>query len=611
MNPLHCFLQVLRTQTPHTLVRGIRRTTFRFTLCFVFSSPTFAAVTPLTPPSATAIQTPATENSQTGTTSATIATIPEKTLSDAVQGYLGINADSAPENQNLLTRAQQYLQLRKRPGVSRLKSEILKSCTPHPENTPFCLETAELQLNPAQTQKHHRQNKNLLKRNSQKHAEWLRTGSLEKIEPLTEEELREAFKRLQSVSQLEPLAKQVLQSSHCSTPELNWLLGYKTEEFLPDESAKQMAIELYEKAAKCQPQVNEASLKIRLRLSLLKIWDNHCYEALPHLEFLTEHSTPTTDLGPRALFWQYQCGVQLKKPDLMTKSRKALSQRYPFSLQTVLTQFDTTPSGPTYSSKSDSPVQIRLKDNPALNTRMRAIEALIKLKEPRYAKDLLTQLDSQIDQTPARFRLYVAALYDQVDESIRQFKLLSSVFREDPNLISRSALQLFYPHHSNLTQGNQTGTLDSMLLLSLIRQESAFNTRARSPAGAMGLMQVMPKTARRFFKLRSPNQLYNPKLNLEVGSRYFSNLMKSYGGDAELALAAYNAGPKRVEEWLKRYPVKDRALFLDLIPFKETREYVSSIARNYFWYVSLYSDRLHEPTEGKKNLGKVFNLFKS
>ena len=133
------------------------------------------------------------------------------------------------------------------------------------------------------------------------------------------------------------------------------------------------------------------------------------------------------------------------------------------------------------------------------------------------------------------------------------------------------------------------------IVMALIRQESAFNEKARSPAGAMGLMQLLPKTARLFNRGKWRTNLYDPASNVKIGSRYFAFLLRLYHGDTELALAAYNAGPKHVDSWLKRYTVTDRALFLDLIPFRETREYVASIARNYIWYMTLYDAGLPGP----------------
>jgi soluble lytic murein transglycosylase len=150
-------------------------------------------------------------------------------------------------------------------------------------------------------------------------------------------------------------------------------------------------------------------------------------------------------------------------------------------------------------------------------------------------------------------------------------------------------MELYFPEAPIPLDDLNRLTVDENLLRALIRQESGFNSQARSKAGAIGLMQIMPGTAKTLGGMSLQGQLLRPDLNLKIGSRYFLSLLEKYKGDTELALAAYNAGPKRVDQWLANYPVKDRILFLDLIPFKETRDYVAFIARNYFWYTHLYS----------------------
>jgi soluble lytic murein transglycosylase len=116
-----------------------------------------------------------------------------------------------------------------------------------------------------------------------------------------------------------------------------------------------------------------------------------------------------------------------------------------------------------------------------------------------------------------------------------------------------------------------------------MRQESSFNPKARSRAGARGLMQLLPSTVRDY-SMSAVRKLEKPETNILYGARYFRALMERFGGKSELALAAYNAGHGKVARWIKRYPTEDLALFLDLIPYAETREYVSIIARNHYWY---------------------------
>ena len=135
--------------------------------------------------------------------------------------------------------------------------------------------------------------------------------------------------------------------------------------------------------------------------------------------------------------------------------------------------------------------------------------------------------------------------------------------------------------------------LDPFLVASLIRQESEFNAGAISRANAVGLMQLLPKTGRsvaRQVKLKGyrPPQLYDPSVNLQLGTRYFKDMVDRYNGQFEYALAAYNAGTDRVADWLGDGHYRDPQEFVESIPFTETREYVQAILRNANVYRKLY-----------------------
>ena len=135
--------------------------------------------------------------------------------------------------------------------------------------------------------------------------------------------------------------------------------------------------------------------------------------------------------------------------------------------------------------------------------------------------------------------------------------------------------------------------LDPYLVASLIRQESEFNAAALSRANAVGLMQLLPKTGKtvaKQVKLKgySAPQLYTPAVNLELGTRYFKDMVDKYNGQFEYALAAYNAGSDRVGDWLGQGHYRDAQEFVESIPFTETREYVQAILRNANVYRQLY-----------------------
>ena len=135
---------------------------------------------------------------------------------------------------------------------------------------------------------------------------------------------------------------------------------------------------------------------------------------------------------------------------------------------------------------------------------------------------------------------------------------------------------------------------ETAFILSLIRQESEFDMRANSHVGAQGLMQIMPYTAKLVAKQAklpySKSRLTSdPEYNINLGSHYIAGLILQYDGAYPFATAAYNAGPKRVKHWKKinKDPQKKQIDFVDwveLIPFKETRNYVQRVMENYNVY---------------------------
>lgn len=117
----------------------------------------------------------------------------------------------------------------------------------------------------------------------------------------------------------------------------------------------------------------------------------------------------------------------------------------------------------------------------------------------------------------------------------------------------------------------QSHGINAALLKAIIEVESAYNARARSPKGAIGLMQVMPATAARYGQF----DLYSPEQNVDVGSRYLRDLLAMFGGDVRLAVAAYNAGENAVIRHGRKVP-----------PYRETIKYVPMVLERYNRYQS-------------------------
>lgn len=149
------------------------------------------------------------------------------------------------------------------------------------------------------------------------------------------------------------------------------------------------------------------------------------------------------------------------------------------------------------------------------------------------------------------------------------------------------------PFWTDLKANSLANGLDPHFVASLIRQESEFNPGAISRANALGLMQLLPSVGRgeaRELKMRGfvPEQLLSPNVNIKLGTRYLKEMIDRYNGQLEYALAAYNAGTNRVDDWLASGKFRDMPEFVESIPFTETREYVQAIMRNAEVYRRLY-----------------------
>jgi soluble lytic murein transglycosylase len=149
------------------------------------------------------------------------------------------------------------------------------------------------------------------------------------------------------------------------------------------------------------------------------------------------------------------------------------------------------------------------------------------------------------------------------------------------------------PYWSDLAANSQKNGLDPYLVASLIRQESEFNAGVVSHANAWGLMQLLPSVGKSMAKKEglkgfNTNQLLNPTVNLQLGTRNLRMVLDRFGGQSEYALAAYNAGDVPVRQWMAAGSYQDIAEFVESIPYTETREYVQAILRNREIYRALY-----------------------
>ena len=185
------------------------------------------------------------------------------------------------------------------------------------------------------------------------------------------------------------------------------------------------------------------------------------------------------------------------------------------------------------------------------------------------------------------------------DQAIRYIKslaggYLSIPFNAAPDKFWKLAFPM--PFRSSLEANSRLRDLDPYMVAALIRQESEFNPMALSRSKAYGLTQVMPATGRELSRKLgvarfTAKMLFEPELNMRLGTYYLRLMLNQLDGKWEATLAAYNAGKSRVDNWLNYAAFEEPAEFIESIPFTETRDYVQIVIRNADVYRRLYGPK--------------------
>lgn len=411
----------------------------------------------------------------------------------------------------------------------------------------------------------------------------LTEGNVFELDRVSESQLRRIMKSYTKPDVFVKTMDGILARKECHASAAAYHLALKSEESFPEKHSIDLAVALYRKVSNCQ---SEQSERTKFRLGLIALWKGEEREANRLFRMLARETE--SDLRPRSLYWALVTDPDASDDELIS-FREVFRREYFFTYHYLVYDLKSVSELFSRARERGSTARFRSMYSEETNSLLEYIEGLIALKENSSAQRTLTKaMPKWLDAEP-EVRLYIAGLFHRLGDNISQFRLLSSVFKDDSTLVSLETLKSFYPNkHFELVEKYAEG-VDPYFIKSLIRQESAFNERARSRVGAKGLMQLMPTTA--WAVGRVPNRkLYDPQTNIKVGTQYFSRLLERYHGDAQLALAAYNAGEERADSWKKRYPTSNRMLFFDLLPFKETRDYVALISRNFFWYLNLYGE---------------------
>lgn len=319
---------------------------------------------------------------------------------------------------------------------------------------------------------------------------------------------------------------------------------------------------------------------------------------------------PTSAQVPAAIYWRARMAEENEKDPAKARAYYSkLADRFRNYYYADLAR-EKLGGPPSPQTSSDDPLlaripglqlntKVREADAPADNLRLHKARLLDNGGLTEFAVRELRAASAEggSDWVPTE----IARLYKDDGQYHRALEVLKaavpSYFALDLNALPRNYWEDLFPRPfwTDLKRYSDANRLDPFLVASLIRQESEFNPGAISHANAWGLMQVLPgtgKTLARAEKIRSfrTESLLVPNVNLQLGTRYFRELIDHFNGRLEYALAAYNAGTDRVEAWLSAGNYRDPQEFVESIPFTETREYVQAIMRNATVYRKLYGN---------------------
>lgn len=510
------------------------------------------------------------------------------TLSSVLREHMsGQKFDDPQLRAKLAKEADEYLEF-KHLHYSSPRREAMQSQCESEKGNPFCrlILDSDLESPHHHVSRHHEHFSRAVIRKIMKNLASA-DPDIEDLSSYPESAILQALKKMSKNRSVQPAMDEALDEEDCPSTGLLTALGLRAERDFPDPKSKELAVRLFSRSIECGDDLS--AMRAGYRLGMIFSWEQNWSEANRILKAVSE-SPEAADFRQRAIYWRYYALKQMKDDDQAAEMESRLLREYPLSLHALFTGDNPSQAESRILNALDPVVSFRSSTVPDANTALIMAELMQERGEAQASIDILDRFSDELKQAENPVQLYATTILMRSGEVLRKFKWIASLFHDNPSLISPPTLAMLYPLRRFELIRTYEATVDPYLLISLIRQESAFNENARSGVGALGLMQVMPSTARRLDHHVSRRQLLDPGTNVRLGVKVFSTLLHLYDGDVELALAAYNAGKDRVDEWTARYPTDNRLLFLDLMPFQETREYVASIARNYYWYLRLYDE---------------------
>ncbi len=305
------------------------------------------------------------------------------------------------------------------------------------------------------------------------------------------------------------------------------------------------------------------------------------------------NTTESDYLPSRILFWVGRTYEDMKKQKEATTIYKQLIEKDPLSYYGFLAHY-----------KLGTPIRIN-KKTPFLKKQNQdeytIPQWLLSLDETDSALDFLQYKSKQYQEDEDKKTDNWSTLFYYMAKARSYFPLFQMVGRlpvEERKEFFYSYADLMFPmiYTKEVEKAANQVTLEKEIVYALIRQESAWDSKARSPADAFGLMQIRPPVARQVAKrhripYKNIYDLYEPEKNILLGTIFLKQLFDKYDSQFIITTAVYNAGRTAVQHWLKNMDLTDPLSFIEEIPYEETRTYVRLLIRNFIFYKLLTSPK--------------------
>jgi len=389
-----------------------------------------------------------------------------------------------------------------------------------------------------------------------------------------------------SFNQIRKFSVEALKTKTCPRS-FSLVLARALEEHLPDARVWPLLDSLDAHGLSCLDGDDANAEFVLQRVALLKLARGEPQETVALLEKAQGVAKKREEY--RTLFWLGRAYEALGRAPEASSTADLLAAQFPLSWYTIASEARRGRDPLAFFVANPNYPDLYESGDPAFDRRVNWLHMLMSLPDAGFAVRRYGEfvVKSAGPTTNPAVLQYLARLFSHTGFHRLQIIVINQMGSARPNFLSVESLRLLYPKPF-FDELESHSSVDTALLLGLARQESGFDPNARSRANAQGLLQVLPSTAYGIKKSRK-KELYDYAHNIEVGAKYLLSLIERFDGSAEKAFAAYNAGPTNVRRWEKRFGfVADPQLFNDLIPFRETRDYVPSILRNAYWYHRLF-----------------------